>query len=139
MEAYVGVRCSNYRSWSLRTLGGRAPESRRWPRRPCFWRSDVFLGETHAQRHASPLSLGGVAPFRSERCAVAGGLCGGQREPAHRSAAAPPLHRLWALVSESSRPRPGFPESRPCGEKRIRSEEHTSELQSPMYLVCRLL
>src|SRR5437763_887022 len=25
------------------------------------------------------------------------------------------------------------------GEKRYRSEEHTSELQSPMYLVCRLL
>src|SRR5437763_10940104 len=25
------------------------------------------------------------------------------------------------------------------GERRNRSEEHTSELQSPMYLVCRLL
>src|SRR5437764_544966 len=25
------------------------------------------------------------------------------------------------------------------GEHRLRSEEHTSELQSPMYLVCRLL
>src|SRR5437764_7733862 len=25
------------------------------------------------------------------------------------------------------------------GERHIRSEEHTSELQSPMYLVCRLL
>src|SRR2546430_12154081 len=85
MEAYVGMRCSNYRSWSLRTLGGRAPESRRWPRRPCFWGTDVFLGETHAQGHASPLSLGGVAPFRSQQCAVAGGLCGGQREPDRKS------------------------------------------------------
>src|SRR5208337_5387414 len=29
---------------------------------------------------------------------------------------------------------------RPCGcRRRTRSEEHTSELQSPMYLVCRLL
>src|SRR5437879_8912904 len=26
-----------------------------------------------------------------------------------------------------------------CGRMRSRSEEHTSELQSPMYLVCRLL
>src|SRR5437762_7189986 len=26
-----------------------------------------------------------------------------------------------------------------CGNNRVRSEEHTSELQSPMYLVCRLL
>src|SRR5437762_5137767 len=26
-----------------------------------------------------------------------------------------------------------------CGSRRRRSEEHTSELQSPMYLVCRLL
>src|SRR5437764_5966038 len=25
------------------------------------------------------------------------------------------------------------------GERKLRSEEHTSELQSPMYLVCRLL
>src|SRR5437764_7628038 len=32
-------------------------------------------------------------------------------------------------------------EPRPAGQSRInqRSEEHTSELQSPMYLVCRLL
>src|SRR5437763_3859581 len=26
-----------------------------------------------------------------------------------------------------------------AGRRRVRSEEHTSELQSPMYLVCRLL
>src|SRR5437879_11046800 len=32
--------------------------------------------------------------------------------------------------------RRGWPDP---GEKRVRSEEHTSELQSPMYLVCRLL
>src|ERR1017187_10685568 len=29
--------------------------------------------------------------------------------------------------------------SRVLLEQRVRSEEHTSELQSPMYLVCRLL
>src|ERR1017187_10875726 len=36
----------------------------------------------------------------------------------------------------------GFPASRnpqPTRESQPRSEEHTSELQSPMYLVCRLL
>src|SRR5437879_11483723 len=33
--------------------------------------------------------------------------------------------------------RPGPPAS--CPSARSRSEEHTSELQSPMYLVCRLL
>src|SRR5436189_3442265 len=27
----------------------------------------------------------------------------------------------------------------PAADARVRSEEHTSELQSPMYLVCRLL
>ena len=31
------------------------------------------------------------------------------------------------------------PPSALCGLARLRSEEHTSELQSPMYLVCRLL
>src|SRR3712207_7672125 len=30
-------------------------------------------------------------------------------------------------------------EQRPPGAKRLRSEEHTSELQSRQYLVCRLL
>src|SRR5436189_4125208 len=34
---------------------------------------------------------------------------------------------------------PGAPRSRTARRTRIRSEEHTSELQSPMYLVCRLL
>src|SRR5437764_11709655 len=31
------------------------------------------------------------------------------------------------------------PPSSACTTRRCRSEEHTSELQSPMYLVCRLL
>src|ERR1017187_10765887 len=31
------------------------------------------------------------------------------------------------------------PELEFAGRKNLRSEEHTSELQSPMYLVCRLL
>src|SRR5437879_11237674 len=40
----------------------------------------------------------------------------------------------------SARKRPRAPCGRPGGARgRLRSEEHTSELQSPMYLVCRLL
>src|SRR5690348_17876981 len=31
------------------------------------------------------------------------------------------------------------PRNRPAGGARARSEEHTSELQSPVHLVCRLL
>src|SRR5437762_10102041 len=40
--------------------------------------------------------------------------------------------------SRSPRPRRGTPARGP-GRRAARSEEHTSELQSPMYLVCRLL
>src|SRR5208337_2604825 len=54
------------------------------------------------------------------------------------------------IVALAKRPRPsrGFllgrlssagPGARPTVAKGRRSEEHTSELQSPMYLVCRLL
>src|SRR5215216_8137505 len=42
----------------------------------------------------------------------------------------------------SSTPRPPrrcAPSSRPPGSRSARSEEHTSELQSPDHLVCRLL
>src|ERR1017187_5191456 len=47
-------------------------------------------------------------------------------------------HRLWRPLSACGR-RPGA-RSRGCDRPpRHRSEEHTSELQSPMYLVCRLL
>src|SRR5437762_10836156 len=35
--------------------------------------------------------------------------------------------------------RVGLPAERDVSCLRVRSEEHTSELQSPMYLVCRLL
>src|SRR5437763_4494078 len=35
--------------------------------------------------------------------------------------------------------RPSGPLLRKFAQRRPRSEEHTSELQSPMYLVCRLL
>src|SRR5437764_1708220 len=45
-------------------------------------------------------------------------------------------------IRHSSRPRIILPELRHCEappRRNLRSEEHTSELQSPMYLVCRLL
>src|SRR3712207_7379420 len=35
--------------------------------------------------------------------------------------------------------RRGLPEDRPAGARDARSEEHTSELQSRQYIVCRLL
>src|SRR5947208_9385605 len=40
------------------------------------------------------------------------------------------------LVRQKSRPVDRGP---PCGQSKLRSEEHTSELQSPDHLVCRLL
>src|SRR5437762_8907027 len=55
-----------------------------------------------------------------------------------------PLHLLiglWLDGSDSSSAKGAFPHS--TGLRKIgitrRSEEHTSELQSPMYIVCRLL
>src|SRR5437762_4415377 len=57
------------------------------------------------------------------------------------------LHDALPIFSRRHRTRePAHEETRPAGIKRResvgpgrRSEEHTSELQSPMYLVCRLL
>src|SRR3989441_8985492 len=51
-----------------------------------------------------------------------------------------PARRAWSLRDLPERPRPA---ARPRGsdhrEQAQRSEEHTSELQSLAYLVCRLL
>src|SRR5437762_11083685 len=42
--------------------------------------------------------------------------------------------------ASTTRASTGWPAAPSCGAQRSRrSEEHTSELQSPMYLVCRLL
>src|SRR5436189_4037076 len=48
----------------------------------------------------------------------------------------PPLLRRVPVVPDRHRPDVGGHHRRPLS---VRSEEHTSELQSPMYLVCRLL
>src|SRR2546425_8410832 len=45
---------------------------------------------------------------------------------------------LQQLANRATRPR-SLREYLPCDEGRPRSEEHTSELQSLAYLVCRLL
>src|SRR5436189_3989104 len=64
-----------------------------------------------------------------------------------RSRGEAPRHRRAFAGSRAAHPRgavrgdPAHPRRRnrgPAGQDR-RSEEHTSELQSPMYLVCRLL
>src|SRR5690348_17887292 len=54
---------------------------------------------------------------------------------------------ILRTASMSSQPAPSFPVGEPANAKRryevteadLRSEEHTSELQSPVHLVCRLL
>src|SRR5437879_9488095 len=56
----------------------------------------------------------------------------------HEGAAARARRRERAPVAEQSQHLCVHPERRPDGRAQ-RSEEHTSELQSPMYLVCRLL
>src|SRR5438876_1758259 len=64
--------------------------------------------------------------------------------PTRRSSDLPPRHR----APKSARTRPRAGSARPAPESRAsasrsrsssRSEEHTSELQSPVHLVCRLL
>src|SRR5436189_4123307 len=53
--------------------------------------------------------------------------------------------RAWRNTAETYLPRrtsgarPGLRRGPENGRRATRSEEHTSELQSPMYLVCRLL
>src|SRR5437763_8425108 len=47
--------------------------------------------------------------------------------------------RRGARVHARQRPEPALGTGRVEPHPRRRSEEHTSELQSPMYLVCRLL
>src|SRR6266705_3001661 len=50
-----------------------------------------------------------------------------------------PYTTLFRSRAPSGHPGPARPRARPPGRTRSRSEEHTSELQSPYDLVCRLL
>src|SRR5437763_11117132 len=54
-------------------------------------------------------------------------------------AGAEPPRRSDARGAAGRRPRAALPRGRDRPRSPGRSEEHTSELQSPMYLVCRLL
>src|SRR4051794_41623016 len=64
---------------------------------------------------------------------------------AHRDLPSFPTRRSSDLRPRPSAPGPGSPRTRalppraPAGTGAARSEEHTSELQSPVHLVCRLL
>src|SRR5258708_11307959 len=53
--------------------------------------------------------------------------------------ASPASPSPWLMLSYSSAPYPTHQKSMSHGEGEARSEEHTSELQSPDHLVCRLL
>src|SRR5437764_2569763 len=69
--------------------------------------------------------------FRSVMSLIAGGnLVAPMRR---RPSCGPDLSRLIERMMAVD------PGARPANALAIRSEEHTSELQSPMYLVCRLL
>src|SRR5437879_11410710 len=50
-----------------------------------------------------------------------------------------PYTTLFRSPADASRKAPRVRDLRACRRGWSRSEEHTSELQSPMYLVCRLL
>src|SRR5437762_7697743 len=61
---------------------------------------------------------------------VHGGIC---------SSTSTPLTSHFALRTSAPGSRPSHSKSVPASNQTTRSEEHTSELQSPMYLVCCLL
>src|SRR5205807_8464552 len=102
-----------------------------------------YTATAHTETY--PLSLHDALPIwevvASQRPAprplVARRASGG---PPIRPAATPPRPRA---VTRPDRPGPWFPGPRPASRRppavRGRSEEHTSELQSPCNLVCRLL
>src|SRR5690348_17587844 len=56
--------------------------------------------------------------------------------PTRRRARRQPRHRATPRATSPPSRREAAPRRRRCGR---RSEEHTSELQSPVHLVCRLL
>src|SRR3712207_8776219 len=83
-----------------------------------------FFFKDTATTEIYTLSLHDARPI----CGLRGtpGTGGARRRPAGHGHRAAPLHR-----------RPALPAA--CAARGARSEEHTSELQSRQYLVCRLL
>src|SRR3712207_8486350 len=88
--------------------------------------SFFFFFNVTATTKISPLSLPAALPISPRRAA-------------HRPAPRPPTRpRPGGLRSSRARARPPPPTTAPS-RRCPRSEEHTSELQSRQYLVCRLL
>src|SRR5207244_5015366 len=91
-----------------------------------------------------PLSLPDALPICADRPAIRPAglarlnpngrlrLVAGRAHPRADHAAGRPEHR-------TSQDPPAMPSHRPPAAPPVRSEEHTSELQSPDHLVCRLL
>src|ERR1017187_3582180 len=99
-------------------------------------------GEAHGRLHAPAALLSGVRPdLVPERDRPAGPSAGD-----HRSTFARTLAGEWGGAKFGCVPGSVWLQGGPADGARERlpglvkrSEEHTSELQSPMYLVCRLL
>src|SRR3712207_7868824 len=91
---------------------------------------DVFLFKDTATTETSPLSRRGALPISCRARS---------RHPTWRrcSTASPPARR-WSCATERCSSLPTAAASAPRSWS-TRSEEHTSELQSRQYLVCRLL
>src|SRR5258707_15171196 len=94
-------------------------------------------GQPHGLHQRHPL-LAAAWPVGGLLISVAMAACNGPAEPTaatHAATAAPqpaPVRREGNLIV--------VPEGSPLRERlQVRSEEHTSELQSRQYLVCRLL
>src|SRR5260370_33739504 len=76
--------------------------------------------------------------FRSRSCAS--GCSASTRSTRRRRSSRPPLPEArWGRRREARRPRSVHRASPVCHDRSSRSEEHTSELQSHLNLVCRLL
>src|SRR3712207_7920605 len=92
----------------------------------CFFFNDTATTEiyTLSLHDALPISRDGAADRDEDRVAD-----GHRRQPAR------PHRDLRHQVRRA----PGLPEDHRPGDPGPRSEEHTSELQSRQYLVCRLL
>src|SRR5437763_3948110 len=92
---------------------------------------------------SSPLNMAQRAAFVRMDSPVAARSVQGENSAAAAGSGVPAARS--ASISESASPPPAESPAttRRCADwpfaRRPRSEEHTSELQSPMYLVCRLL
>src|SRR5437763_6978491 len=121
-------------AWTNRRLDG-DPTSPSFTRRRALRCTPQVEADPHAMLDCrAGADGGGVAPFG------AGAGASGQRCEGENHGADQPSHTQRTREDHAGGQRCG---DRPCHGRAsgngARSEEHTSELQSPMYLVCRLL